>query len=224
LEIRFHICTAQNGNQPALGGVFYIDPIKTFGEPMSNNSFWLPSVIFLLLTACASTLPQEESRAKSQPGTVLQVAATFTPPADNSSASCPVTQPPKSPFIPPTPYPAEPPPEYKEFWYGTPELWTMLRFDGTWNGLPHNASGYTQKIAWWRQGYDIYTEPNPELIVTGKRLDVSAPPLLASRATNARTELGDLMMIGVDIPTLGCWEITGQYNGHELSFVVWVAP
>lgn len=192
---------------------------------MSNNRFWLPSLIFMLLTACAELPLQEESQAASQPETVLQVAAaTFTPPADKSSASCPITQPPESPFIPPTPYPAEPPPEYEEFWYGTPELWTMLRVDGTWSSLPHNAAGYTQKIAWWREGYDIYTEPNPELIVTGKRLEASAPPLLESRATNARTELGDLMMVGVDIPTLGCWEITGQYNGHELSFVVWVAP
>jgi hypothetical protein len=32
------------------------------------------------------------------------------------------------------------------------------------------------------------------------------------------------MLVGVDIPTLGCWEITGQYNGTELSFVVWIAP
>jgi hypothetical protein len=24
--------------------------------------------------------------------------------------------------------------------------------------------------------------------------------------------------------SLGCWEITGQYQGHALSFVVWAAP
>jgi len=32
------------------------------------------------------------------------------------------------------------------------------------------------------------------------------------------------MLVGVDIPTIGCWEITGRYAGHTLSFVVWVAP
>jgi len=32
------------------------------------------------------------------------------------------------------------------------------------------------------------------------------------------------MLVGVDFPMLGCWEIMGIYKGHELSFVVWVAP
>jgi hypothetical protein len=32
------------------------------------------------------------------------------------------------------------------------------------------------------------------------------------------------MITGVDVPTLGCWEITGRYRSHELSFVVSVTP
>jgi hypothetical protein len=67
-------------------------------------------------------------------------------------------------------------------------------------------------------------EPNPNLSVTGKRLDAPALPLLASSATNARADFGEAMLVGVEIPTPGCWEITGQYNGYELSFVVWIAP
>jgi hypothetical protein len=31
------------------------------------------------------------------------------------------------------------------------------------------------------------------------------------------------MLVGIDIPAAGCWEITGQYKGTTLSFVVWVA-
>jgi len=31
------------------------------------------------------------------------------------------------------------------------------------------------------------------------------------------------MVAGVFIPTLGCWEITGDYKGDKLSYVVWVA-
>jgi hypothetical protein len=30
------------------------------------------------------------------------------------------------------------------------------------------------------------------------------------------------MLIGVHVTTLGCWEITGHYQGRDLSFVVWV--
>jgi hypothetical protein len=32
------------------------------------------------------------------------------------------------------------------------------------------------------------------------------------------------MLVGIDLPTLGCWKITGKYADAELSFVVWVAP
>jgi hypothetical protein len=31
------------------------------------------------------------------------------------------------------------------------------------------------------------------------------------------------MLLGVNFPTLGCWEITGHYQGQELIFVVRVA-
>jgi len=121
------------------------------------------------------------------------------------------TQPPNPPFIPPSPYPPPPPPLYAgEFWSGSEMLWTMLRADGTWQKLPYYGGAYAQKILWWRQGYDPQTESAPNLTVTGRRLDAPAPPMGASRATNSsRGDIGSFMVIGVDIPTLGCWEITG---------------
>jgi hypothetical protein len=100
----------------------------------------------------------------------------------------------------------------------------MLGADGTWSGLPHSDAPYTQKVFWWRQGYNAVVEQKPHLTVTGRRLDAAAAPLVASSATNASADFGDAMLVGVDLPTLGCWEIIGHYNGHELSFVVWVAP
>jgi hypothetical protein len=100
----------------------------------------------------------------------------------------------------------------------------MLRADETWSSLPHSDAGYTQKVEWWRQGYNMGDEQTRKLTVTGRRLDAAASPLVASSATNAAADFGASMLVGVDIPTLGCWEITGHYEGHELSFVVWVAP
>jgi hypothetical protein len=32
------------------------------------------------------------------------------------------------------------------------------------------------------------------------------------------------MLVGAYVPTSGCWEITGEYKGEKLSFVVWVQP
>jgi hypothetical protein len=90
--------------------------------------------------------------------------------------------------------------------------------------MPNNAEGYSDKMFWWREGYIWNEEPEPNLMVTGERLDAKALPLRASKATNAyASDIGSAMLLGVDFPTLGCWKITGRYNDEaELSFVVWV--
>jgi len=143
----------------------------------------------------------------------------------NPPAACQVTTAPAVAFTPPAPYPAQPPARYVgEFWYGSAALWTMLSQGGTWSGLPHDQAGYSQKVFWWREGYQSSVEQKPELTVTGRRLDGDAAPLVGSGATNASADFGDAMLVGVEVPTLGCWEITGHYHGHDLSFVIWVAP
>ena len=155
------------------------------------------------------SLPADKTKSENVPG---------NPPED-----CPVTVPQDPPFIAPTPYsPNAPFQNY--FWYGSEMLWTMLPTDGTWASLPHNPEGYTQKIFWWRVGYVWNEEPQPELKVTGERLDAKVPPLIVSDATNAyASDIGSAMLVGVDFPTLGCWQITGKYKDAELSFVIWVA-
>ena len=196
----------------------------------------LPLIVILplLLASCTSasnggaashrvspTLTASPAIASSALPVALSATVAAVPPA-----SCPVTQPAKPPFIPPSPYPPTPPPLYAgEFWYGADSLWTMLRADGTWGKLPYANGLYTQKVFWWRQGYDYRTDPMPNLTVTGRRLDAPAPPMTASGATNgSRSDIGSFMIVGVDIPTHGCWEITGHSMGTELRFVVWLAP
>jgi len=103
----------------------------------------------------------------------------------------------------------------------------MLPISGAWNGLPYSpeAKGYVQKVGWWRQGYNNRTEPKPKLIVTGRRLDGDAPALAVSDATNAYSpDIGSAMLVGIHIPTHGCWEITGHYGGHTLTLIVSVEP
>lgn len=141
-------------------------------------------------------------------------------------ASCPVTRPPEVPFVPPAPYPAEPPERYvDEIWYGTPELWTMLGTEGTWYALPQDKDGYSQKVFWWSQDFDVSKDPFPAFTVTIEQLDVKPSPIVAAEAaTNASADFGTAMLTGVQVPSLGCWKITGRYQEAELSFVVWVAP
>jgi len=124
-----------------------------------------------------------------------------------------------------------PPPPYDklgfegEFWYGSNSLWTEVRQNGIWEALPHNPEGYTQKVFWWRNGYVWTDEPEPALTMTAERLDAKVPIVSASKATNAHaSDIGSAMLVGIDLPSLGCWKITGKYRDAELSFVVWVAP
>jgi hypothetical protein len=143
--------------------------------------------------------------------------------ASSPPSSCPVTVPQDPPFVPPSPYDRLG--FDGEFWYGSNSLWTAVRQNGTWEALPHNPEGYTQKVFWWREGYSAGQEPEPELAVTAERLDAQAPSIQGSKATNASaSDIGSAMLVGVDLPTLGCWKITGKYGDTELSFVVWVAP
>ncbi|MGH2436742.1 MAG: hypothetical protein ACRDFA_07095 [bacterium] len=142
--------------------------------------------------------------------------------------SCPVTVPSDPLFSPPAPYPVQAP-SAGRFWYGTVGLWTMLKADGVWSGVPPTEGyrrGYRDKVFWWRPGYDGRTEQRPKLTVSGKRLDGDAPRLFVSAATNAHVEDfgGWTMLTALDIPTTGCWELTGSYLAETLTFVVWVVP
>ena len=151
-------------------------------------------------------------------GTSQTEIVSRTPPKD-----CPVTVPQEPSFIPPAPYSKLGWEGY--FWDGSNSLWVSLPVDGVWWGLPHNPEGYSQKIPWWREGYVWTEEPQPDLTMTGERLDAKAPLLKTYPASNAYSEdMGSAIMTGVDFPTLGCWKITGKYKDAELSFVVWVAP
>jgi hypothetical protein len=151
------------------------------------------------------------------------------PSAPRPPASCPVTAPPANPFTPPGPY--KPGENTNSFWFGTEKLWTELQKSGVWYWTPHEpghehqVQPLTVKTFWWSVDFNWKKEWPVELKVTGRRLDGDAPPLLTLRSTNAFVDQPIAAMLsGVYVPTPGCWEITGEYKGQKLSFVVWVQP
>jgi hypothetical protein len=188
-------------------------------------------ILALLLSSCASLQLGEPKVLEENP----KLADKADPPAlaqsdgakveaGTSPSDCPVTTPGEAAFEAPAPYSSEAP--WKGFfWYGSRDLWTALRTDGIWAGLPDNPEGFTQKIMWWSDKFVLKDENEPALVVSGRRLDAEAPPLKSYGATNAfADDIGEAMLTGVDFPTLGCWEITGRYKEAELTFVVWIAP
>lgn len=174
------------------------------------------SIVTFMLVGCAT--------AESPASNTNEPAQTSANESTTSNSNCPVTVPQVPAFEPPPPYDSLNS-FVDHFWYGSNALWTILPKNGTWDSLPHNPTGYTQKTLWWREGYVWDQEPEPNLVVTGERLDESAPPMVAYKATNAyASDIESAMLVGVDFPTPGCWKITGKYNNIELSFVIWVAP
>jgi hypothetical protein len=154
----------------------------------------------------------------------LQGVTLSSPPA-----TCPITPPPSELFVPPHPYPAKLPAR-SSFWLGSEKLWTMRYKDGLWrgywvtdpdSGLKHEV--YADKVFWWRKGYDWRTENPSQLKVTWKRLDGDAPSLYTDRANAANIKIPAMVTV-IDIPTVGCLELTGDYKGDKLKFVVWVVP
>jgi hypothetical protein len=139
--------------------------------------------------------------------------------------TCPVTKPPAQPFIPPPPYWIDHSPD--QFWYGTESLWTLLGVPGTWNihsNVSASEGAYTTKLTYWRRGFD-WRRDKPELTVLAKRLDREAPIVAADPASAVFvTTDKPAMMTGIDIPSVGCWEVTAQYQGNEPSFVISVQP
>jgi hypothetical protein len=149
---------------------------------------------------------------------VFLTACTGTP-DNNPVGECPVTTPSEQSAALPIDI------EYEgRFWYGTPALWANLPSDGIWQELPHDDTGYVQKAVFWREDFNAISEPNPALILTGRRLSGSTLIFTENEATHGFDETGNFMLIGVSIPAGGCWEITAEYKAVQLSFVVLVVP
>jgi hypothetical protein len=167
-------------------------------------------------------VPTPRIAPSSRPGpTAAAEAASATPPP------CHVTHP-EPAFVPPGPdipegrFVATPPAYYEGAWYGTAHLWTMLHRDGeVWGPwLIVQPPGLPAKTFWWSADWVPQDELEPAITVTGRRLDASGSFRFGDPGTNATADFGTAMLVGIDVPTYGCWRITARYRGASLSYVV----
>jgi len=153
-------------------------------------------------------------------GTFFAMAVVVSP-ADAATASCPVTQPPAPAFEPPrdeaptislassgTPKPDD------RFWYGTPRLWTWLQRDG--------QMGRRHKVFWWSAGYRdrMMVEQRPNIVVTINRVGSGVATTINELPTHAGFDGATALLTMVDFPEPGCWQVTADYRGSRLGFVV----
>ena len=150
-------------------------------------------------------------------GVVLGLGFAAAASAGEPASSCATTVASSRAFSEPSPSTAS------RFWYGSEELAVLLKTSGRWRGMGPTHD-YREKLFWSRQGYSGVAEPQPALTVSARKLDGEAPPAQVSRATNAHHEDfgGWAMLVTVEFPAAGCWEVTGQYGTETLRFVVQV--
>src|SRR4051812_48841496 len=91
-------------------------------------------------------------------------------PPYSTRASCPITKPTDSVFVPPAPYPTEAP--RGGFFFGTSKLGVLL-----WQNWG-DATNAGNKTVWWSEGYNGRADPQPKLIITGRRLDTQHAPVV----------------------------------------------
>jgi hypothetical protein len=137
-----------------------------------------------------------------------------TPPVPET---CAVTNPLEHPFVPPRPYQTS----RGINWFGTDKLWTYLPTNG--------ISGQGEKTLWFREEWSHYSHWIPDesalkLTIKARRLDAATPPPEISAGPTFNRDWKAFMLGGINLPTPGCWEITGRYEDAELQFVEWVVP
>jgi hypothetical protein len=135
--------------------------------------------------------------------------------SDLEHNGCPWTEPEDDPFVPPSPYPAEPSEGF--FWYGTDALWTALPVDGNYG---------ERKSVWWSVDFPGGgAEETPDIRVEWRAKGLATPVRTSQGpGTNAYTDADGWLMIadGFDPRTPGCWEVTATYKGATLSYVYYL--
>ena len=188
-------------------------PSRSYSKGGATKMTILPALMIAILAALSA---DRQGSGAISPGPAIRSVED-----SNRQLSCPFTKPPVPAFIPPRPYPRLAGPD--EFWFGNSRLWIALLTSGTLRLPRASDRSLRQKLMWWREGYDWRRNRQPPLQLTGKRLDAPAPPLEADDHANAGwTDDPDhpFIVTGINLPTPGCWKITGRLDDAELTFVV----
>lgn len=184
---------------------------------MTKRTFILLMIVCFGASGC--------NRIRSQATAISTQPPSLDEPRRVRPASCPLTLPPSAPFTPLDEHVWAA--NEDQFWLGTDKLYIGLTKSGEqWDWLPrtpdHSTPEITAKVFWGSVDFDYHKKEDYSLKVTGRRLDGDAPPFEVDRVTNALFKPRAAMLTGVYIPAPGCWEITGDYKGAKLSYVVWV--
>ena len=129
-------------------------------------------------------------------------------------------------FVPPQPYPSDP--SIDGVWYGTPDLWTILDSNGAVWDLPVGKDGHVgDKTLWFNERFSSPegedSSGNTVITVTARNLERSEPEAVQKGEGLAfNSHVRHFVLIGLEVPKPGCWEVTARYEEAELSYVMLV--
>jgi hypothetical protein len=156
----------------------------------------------------------------SVPRTLLILVAMLATPIESAFAQTPAAS--DCPITPPVAgYPTSGP-QGDIDWYANAVRTIWVTFAG-WDFVrrgsdqPDPKTGYSPgwKVLWYK--------PASPLIVTGRRTDGAAPPLVYDISIDPRPR-GTMQPSRLYFPTAGCWEIDAKAGEEELRLVVLVKP
>lgn len=144
---------------------------------------------------------------------------------DARPVNCRVTLPADGVFEPPSTVsvPSRTP---DRFFFGNAGLWTVLPADGILRGSGPEKPGdfaYHDKSLWLRTHAPFLEQDGP-VSLEGKRLDGPGPSFIATYdGTSYPGEDGiAVIVMGMNVPVFGCWELTGHYKDQDVTFTIWV--
>lgn len=174
------------------------------------------TIALLLLSGCALAPEGRSAVGGSSPS-----------PTARYVDGCWVTVPPGQGFVAPEPYPPEP--FDQQVWYGTPGLWTILDVNGAeWRGLPVAEDGHVgNKTLWFSENFSTAEAEDfsgdAGITVTAVRLDRPAPTVVEEGGVPSFNRyIKNFLLVGLEVPEPGCWEVTARYQGAELTYVLHV--
>lgn len=101
--------------------------------------------------------------------------------------------------------------------YGKGELWTTF--------WPRNVviadAGYVQPDGSIAMKWPWFRGVKGQLVISGRRLDGNAPPILQRVSSDGYGSTG-FLPTSIVFPTEGCWEVTGAVGKARLTFVTMV--
>jgi len=103
-------------------------------------------------------------------------------------------------------------------WAGSTEFAAYASINGVWTGLGPNHN-YRNKWWWWREDHKAGSDRGPELVITASRLDKPAPFVKNTQAKDGYANDWDSIIVLMEFPAPGCWEMTGSSHDHELKFI-----